>query len=209
MPTRARCHLSHWAPGQIAGLHDLPLLLLPVTHPPARQHVLELKVSVAELGKAVIAHRTAARRGSGQDGDDCEWEIWRVCRRCCRPPAFTPRACLLGPPAERRDIHAHVRQHGAAAHSRLRGRGGSEQAAGQDVRRRRRRRRVAHRRSAAATRAAAHPPAAAPALPFCRGHSIGQRLIDEFLAKSKTQRCSDFRQTAETVAKVGGQVVGG
>jgi len=36
---------------------------------------------------------------------------------------------------------------------------------------------------------------------LCRGFSIGQRLIDEFLAKSKTQRCSDFREVAE---KVGG-----
>ncbi|KAL4422528.1 hypothetical protein ABPG75_008725 [Micractinium tetrahymenae] len=35
------------------------------------------------------------------------------------------------------------------------------------------------------------------------GFSIGQRLIDEFLAKSKTQRCSDFREAAEKVAKVG------
>jgi hypothetical protein len=37
----------------------------------------------------------------------------------------------------------------------------------------------------------------------CRGFSIGQRLIDEYLAKSKTQRCSDFRETADKIAKVG------
>lgn len=37
----------------------------------------------------------------------------------------------------------------------------------------------------------------------CRGFSIGQRLVDEFLAKSKTQRCSDFREAAEKVAKAG------
>lgn len=36
-----------------------------------------------------------------------------------------------------------------------------------------------------------------------RGFSIGQRLIDEFLAKSKTQRCSDFREAADKIAKVG------
>lgn len=41
-----------------------------------------------------------------------------------------------------------------------------------------------------------------PLLP-CRGYNIGQRLIDEFLAKSKTTRCSDFRDTAEKIAKVG------
>ncbi|EFN52425.1 hypothetical protein CHLNCDRAFT_138928 [Chlorella variabilis] len=35
------------------------------------------------------------------------------------------------------------------------------------------------------------------------GFSIGQRLIDEYLAKSKTQRCSDFRETADRIAKVG------
>lgn len=35
------------------------------------------------------------------------------------------------------------------------------------------------------------------------GYNIGQRLIDEYLAKSKTQRCSDFRDTADKIAKVG------
>ena len=34
-----------------------------------------------------------------------------------------------------------------------------------------------------------------------RGYNIGQRLIDEYLAKSKTTRCSDFRETAERIAK--------
>ncbi len=29
------------------------------------------------------------------------------------------------------------------------------------------------------------------------------RLVDEFLAKSRTQRCADFRETAETVARQG------
>lgn len=36
-----------------------------------------------------------------------------------------------------------------------------------------------------------------------RGYNIGQRLIDEFLARSKTQRCSDFRETADKIAKAG------
>ncbi|GAB4815290.1 hypothetical protein N2152v2_002336 [Parachlorella kessleri] len=35
------------------------------------------------------------------------------------------------------------------------------------------------------------------------GYNIGQRLIDEYLARSKTTRCSDFRETAERIAKVG------
>ena len=51
------------------------------------------------------------------------------------------------------------------------------------------------------------PPCRAPAaaaLPARRrGYSIGQRLIDEFLAKSKTQRCSDFREAADRIARVG------
>lgn len=34
------------------------------------------------------------------------------------------------------------------------------------------------------------------------GHSIGIRLIDEFLAKSGVVSCSNFRETAETIAKV-------
>eukprot|EP00921_Rhytidocystis_pertsovi_P013893 GHVQ01022583.1.p1 GENE.GHVQ01022583.1~~GHVQ01022583.1.p1 ORF type:complete len:200 (+),score=28.84 GHVQ01022583.1:691-1290(+) len=35
------------------------------------------------------------------------------------------------------------------------------------------------------------------------GHNIGTRLIEEFLAKSGTGVCSDFRETAEVIAKVG------
>jgi len=35
------------------------------------------------------------------------------------------------------------------------------------------------------------------------GYSIGCRLIEDFLAKTNTQRCGDFRDTAEVVAKVG------
>eukprot|EP00798_Chlamydomonas_sp_ICE-L_P008729 gene8730-33593_t len=33
------------------------------------------------------------------------------------------------------------------------------------------------------------------------GYNIGIRLVDEFLAKSKTSRCGNFRETAEVVAK--------
>ena len=36
-----------------------------------------------------------------------------------------------------------------------------------------------------------------------RGYNIGIRLIDEFLAKSKTTKCVDFRDTADKVARVG------
>ncbi len=40
-------------------------------------------------------------------------------------------------------------------------------------------------------------------LPFDRrGYNIGIRLIDEFLAKSKTGKCVDFRDTADKIAKV-------
>lgn len=35
------------------------------------------------------------------------------------------------------------------------------------------------------------------------GYNIGIRLIDEFLANSKTTKCGDFRDTAEKIAKVG------
>ena len=38
-----------------------------------------------------------------------------------------------------------------------------------------------------------------------RGYNIGIRLIDEFLAKSKTGKCIDFRDTADKIAKVGPQ----
>lgn len=36
----------------------------------------------------------------------------------------------------------------------------------------------------------------------CRGYNIGIRLIDEFLAKSKINKCLDFRDSAEKLAKV-------
>lgn len=36
-----------------------------------------------------------------------------------------------------------------------------------------------------------------------RGYSIGQRLVDELLAKANIGQCSDFRETAQTIAKVG------
>eukprot|EP00961_Rhodomonas_salina_P073767 991107-Rhodomonas_salina.3 len=36
-----------------------------------------------------------------------------------------------------------------------------------------------------------------------RGYGIGQRLIDELLAKSNVGACSDLKETAEVVAKVG------
>ena len=32
---------------------------------------------------------------------------------------------------------------------------------------------------------------------------MGIRLIDEFLAKTKTTKCGDFRETADKIAKVG------
>ena len=35
------------------------------------------------------------------------------------------------------------------------------------------------------------------------GHNIGCRLVEDFLAKTNTQRCGDFRDTAEVVAKMG------
>jgi hypothetical protein len=34
------------------------------------------------------------------------------------------------------------------------------------------------------------------------GHNIGVRLIDEFLAKSSINNCSNFRETADVIAKV-------
>ena len=39
-------------------------------------------------------------------------------------------------------------------------------------------------------------------LHLCRGYNIGIRLIDEFLAKSKTTKCVDFKDTADKVARV-------
>eukprot|EP00163_Fabomonas_tropica_P034268 TRINITY_DN9404_c0_g1_i1.p1 TRINITY_DN9404_c0_g1~~TRINITY_DN9404_c0_g1_i1.p1 ORF type:complete len:187 (+),score=27.12 TRINITY_DN9404_c0_g1_i1:118-678(+) len=35
------------------------------------------------------------------------------------------------------------------------------------------------------------------------GYNIGVRLIDEFLSKSNTTNCADFKDTAEAIAKVG------
>lgn len=35
------------------------------------------------------------------------------------------------------------------------------------------------------------------------GYSIGMRLIEDFLAKSNMGRCANFRETADTIAKVG------
>jgi hypothetical protein len=35
------------------------------------------------------------------------------------------------------------------------------------------------------------------------GYNIGLRLIEDFLAKSNTGRCANFRETAETIAKIG------
>lgn len=35
-----------------------------------------------------------------------------------------------------------------------------------------------------------------------RGYNIGIRLIDEFLSKSGTTSCQDFRETAEVIAKL-------
>ncbi|KAI1610230.1 NO signaling/Golgi transport ligand-binding domain-containing protein [Exophiala viscosa] len=35
------------------------------------------------------------------------------------------------------------------------------------------------------------------------GYNIGMRLIEDFLAKSNTGRCGNFRDTAEMIAKVG------
>ena len=35
------------------------------------------------------------------------------------------------------------------------------------------------------------------------GYNIGMRLIEDFLAKSNTGRCGNFRDTAEMISKVG------
>ena len=34
------------------------------------------------------------------------------------------------------------------------------------------------------------------------GYNIGMRLIEDFLAKSSTGRCANFRETAEMISKV-------
>ena len=36
------------------------------------------------------------------------------------------------------------------------------------------------------------------------GYNIGLRLVEDFFAKSGTQRCANLRDTAETISKVGG-----
>lgn len=41
----------------------------------------------------------------------------------------------------------------------------------------------------------------ASALSLCRGYNIGIRLVDEFLAKAKITKCSNFRESLEAVAK--------
>jgi hypothetical protein len=38
------------------------------------------------------------------------------------------------------------------------------------------------------------------------GYNIGVRLIEDFLAKSNTGHCSNFRETAEVISKVGFKV---
>lgn len=38
---------------------------------------------------------------------------------------------------------------------------------------------------------------------MCRGYNIGQRLIEEFLARSGLGRCKDLKETSERIAKVG------
>ncbi|KAF6226397.1 hypothetical protein HO133_009263 [Letharia lupina] len=35
------------------------------------------------------------------------------------------------------------------------------------------------------------------------GYNIGMRLVEDFFAKSGTQRCANLRETAETISKVG------
>ncbi|KAE8790405.1 hypothetical protein CFC21_028506 [Triticum aestivum] len=35
------------------------------------------------------------------------------------------------------------------------------------------------------------------------GYNIGTRLVDEFLAKSNVSNCADFKETADTIAKLG------
>ncbi|MCJ1374061.1 transport protein particle 22 kDa subunit [Loxospora ochrophaea] len=35
------------------------------------------------------------------------------------------------------------------------------------------------------------------------GHNIGMRLVEDFFAKSGSQRCANFRETAETISKTG------
>jgi len=35
-----------------------------------------------------------------------------------------------------------------------------------------------------------------------RGYNIGVRLIEDFLARTNTGRCNDFRETADVISKV-------
>lgn len=42
-----------------------------------------------------------------------------------------------------------------------------------------------------------------PLSTITRGWNIGQRLIDEYLARSKTAACNDFREVAERIARQG------
>lgn len=37
---------------------------------------------------------------------------------------------------------------------------------------------------------------------FFRGYNIGARLIDDFLAKANITKCTDFKETADVIAKV-------
>ena len=39
---------------------------------------------------------------------------------------------------------------------------------------------------------------------YFRGYNIGVRLIEDFLARSNTGRCHDFRETADVISKVSG-----
>ena len=34
------------------------------------------------------------------------------------------------------------------------------------------------------------------------GYNIGMRLVEDFFAKSGTQKCANFKETAETISKV-------
>ena len=39
------------------------------------------------------------------------------------------------------------------------------------------------------------------------GYNIGMRLVEDFFAKSGTQRCANLRETAENISKVGANVL--
>lgn len=38
---------------------------------------------------------------------------------------------------------------------------------------------------------------------FKMGHNIGVRLIDDFISKSNSNNCQNFKETIETIAKIG------